>query len=271
VNQVNLSIEDLSQLQTIFVHEGQDLVSMELAENGVWESYETKLLMSCLGPGKAFLDVGANIGYYSMVADALVGKTGSVYAFEPELHNFNLLQHNMSSCTCEDIILYHAGLADTTRAGQLFLSADNRGDHRLSHDPEREVQSVELIRGDDLVEGKKIDFLKIDTQGAECQVLHGLQNTLSKNLDWIEMIVEFWPWGLQEAGQSAVELVDLLRPLGLQMYIIDHLNEHLIPVVENDLLEFAEQTQSAPDPQGFINLFLTANKMENHFLADSLK
>jgi len=266
VNRVDLSIEKLSQLETIFVHEGKDLVSEELAENGVWECFETKLVVSCLGPGKTFLDVGANIGYYSMVADALVGKTGSIHAFEPEQKNFNLLQRNMTNGSCEDVNLYHAGLSDSTGTGQLFLSADNWGDHRLSHDIEREVQSVELIRGDDLVAGKKIDFLKIDTQGAECQVLKGLQDTLSANLEWIEMIVEFWPWGLQQAGQSAMEFVDLVRPLGLHMYIIDHINEHLIPAGENNLLDFAEQTKSAPVPQGFINLFLTAHKMGNQFL-----
>jgi FkbM family methyltransferase len=254
-----LHIENLDRPVTLLVHQGDDLVSREIARQRIWEPYETELLIERLGPGQVFVDVGANIGYYSLIADQLVGESGSIYAFEPEQKNFAVLERNLQNCLCSEVHLHQAGLSDVTREGVLFLSPDNWGDHRVSAAQDRSVQAIELMCGDDLLADRHIDFLKIDTQGAEYQVVKGLQNTINSNSAWLDIIIEYWPWGLAASGSSAEALIELIDCFRMPIQIIDHLANRLVPASTTDLLEFAEQTRRAEVPQGFINLLLSSS------------
>jgi FkbM family methyltransferase len=256
LTRVTLDIAGIGRPVSLSVHSGDDLVSKEIAVQRVWEPYETELLLSRLGSGQTFVDVGANIGYYSVIADQVVGTAGSIYAFEPEQKNFELLARNMNNCTCRDVHLHQAGLSDVTGVNQLYLSPDNWGDHRISPGEGREKQSVAMLCGDDLLAGRRIDFLKIDTQGAEYQVVKGLKHSILKNSGWLTVIVEFWPWGLAASGSSAEALVELIQSFGMPLYIVDHQAHRLIPAAPEDLLAFAQQARAAKVPQGFINLML---------------
>lgn len=256
---LDLAIDGLSRPVSIQVHDREDRVSAELINSGIWEAFETRLFINRLKPGSVFVDVGANIGYYTVIAAELVGETGRIYAFEPERENFKLLQKNTGQSTCRHVILTHAGLSNRNSTAQLFLSDDNLGDHRLYDRGNRQSQQVNLLAGDDFFSGQHIDFLKIDTQGAEYQVIDGLKHTIQDNLDHLDMVVEFWPWGLLEAGNSARELIELIRPFNFNIYIIDHVGHGLLPANCDELLSFSETTL-LPEHQGFVNLFLTSDK-----------
>jgi FkbM family methyltransferase len=259
--QLELTIDGLARPVSMQVHDREDRVSAELIHSGVWEAFETRLLINRLTPGAVFVDVGANIGYYTAIADQLVGETGAIYAFEPERENFDLLQKNTRRSKCPNITLSHAGLSNKNSRAQLFLSSDNLGDHRLYDRGDRQSQQVDLVRGDDILAGLHIDFLKIDTQGAEFQVIDGLKETIQDHLDHLDIVLEFWPWGLIEAGSSAGELIELIRPFNLNMYIIDHIAHGLLPTDPDKLLAFSDTTL-LPEHQGFVNLFLTSDKTE---------
>ena len=169
--QLKLTIDGLDHPVSLQVHDREDRVSAELINSGVWEEFETRLCISRLKPGSVFVDVGANIGYYTVIADQIVGDTGAIYAFEPERENFSLLHKNTLQSRCPTITLIQAGLSNRNDTAQLFLSADNLGDHRLYDRGERQSQQVDLVAGDDFLGGQHVDFLKIDTQGAEYQVI----------------------------------------------------------------------------------------------------
>ena len=80
----------------MFTHSEQDLfVSRRIREEGFWEPHETSLILELLQPGDTFLDVGANIGYFSILAAAAVGDAGHVIAYEPDPENYRLLQTNV--------------------------------------------------------------------------------------------------------------------------------------------------------------------------------
>ena len=80
----------------IFVHDERDRhVSRQLRESGIWEPYESRLLLDSLQPGAVFLDVGANLGYFSLLAADRVGPAGKVVAIEPDPANFLLLQRSI--------------------------------------------------------------------------------------------------------------------------------------------------------------------------------
>lgn len=259
--QLELTIDGLSRAVSMQVHDREDRVSAELINSGIWEAFETRLLVHRLKPGSVFVDVGANIGYYTVIADALVGKTGAIYAFEPERENFSLLQKNANQSACGHITLTHAGLSNRNGRAQLFLSINNLGDHRLFDRGKRQSQQVNLLAGDDFFSGQHIDFLKIDTQGAEYQVIDGLKHTIQDNIEHLDMVLEFWPWGLLEAGSSAGELIELIRPFNFNIHVIDHIGHKLLPSHCDELLEFSETTL-LPEHQGFVNLFLTSDQDE---------
>jgi FkbM family methyltransferase len=258
---LELSIDGLMKPVSMQVHDREDRVSAELIESGIWETFETRLFVNRLKPGAVFVDVGANIGYYTVIADQLVGETGAIFAFEPERDNFALLQENVRGCQCLNITLNRAGLSNRNSMAQLYLSSDNLGDHRLYDVGDRESQPIDLVRGDDALAGRVVDFLKIDTQGAESQVIDGMKQTIRNNADHMDVVLEFWPWGLMEAGSSARELIDLLRPFNFHVYIIDHMAHRLRATDCDELLVYTETTL-LPEHQGFVNLFLTSNKGE---------
>ena len=117
----------------MFVHGLQDQhVSRRIREDGIWEPYETSLLLRLLQPGDVFVDVGANIGYFSVLAASLVGEQGAVFSFEPDPNNYRLLCANMALNAFDgNSVTVEAALSDLAGEGRLFLSEDNLGDHQV--------------------------------------------------------------------------------------------------------------------------------------------
>ena len=224
--QLNVSDLDarLSGLQ-MYVHDKGDLhVSKALQESGVWEAYETQLIYELLEPGDSFIDVGANIGYYTLLAAKLVGLQGRVVAFEPEQRNFALLSANVALLDDAEqsvVVLENAGLSHENAQAEIYLSDDNFGDHQI-YDAglSRQASSITLLKGADYLRKldspiKRINVLKIDTQGAEMKVMAGLKDVIQNSLPDINIIIEFWPFGLRQAGDHGHQLLDYLLSLNL--------------------------------------------------------
>ena len=124
-----LRVPGLQSGLELYIHGAGDLhVSRKIREEGIWEPYETSLLLQLLKPGHVFVDVGANIGYFSLLAASLVGETGAVFAFEPDPQNFTLLQASAE----------HNGLAHIVTALQAGL-----GEYFTFYNQERLHQSLD--------------------------------------------------------------------------------------------------------------------------------
>ena len=92
---VTLRIPGMQTALQMYVHGPEDKhVSRKIREQGLWEPFETSLIVSRLNTGDVFVDVGANIGYFTLIAASLVGDQGQVYAFEPDPENYRLLEKN---------------------------------------------------------------------------------------------------------------------------------------------------------------------------------
>ena len=156
------------------------------------------------------------------------------------------------------MLLVFAGLAGESRQGLLFLSPENFGDHQTYGDnDERSSIPIHLVRGEDLItpHSGRVDFIKIDTQGAEMGVISGMKNLIMRSLPGLKMIVEFWPYGLRRAGYDGEALLNLLVSFGFaQFYIIRHAQSRLEPVCPADLLEWVRRAEKKPDFQGFLDL-----------------
>lgn len=108
---------------------------------------EIKILEQCLKPGMAFVDVGANIGYFSLIAAKLVGSQGRVYAFEPNEENFNLLAQNIKLNNFSQVTAIKKGVSDRNGAAKLYLDLKNPCRHSLIPSetlPTTEIETVTL-------------------------------------------------------------------------------------------------------------------------------
>ena len=174
---IALRVAGLSQALELHVHDARDrYVSRRIREEGIWEPYETELLLGMLQPGDVMVDVGANIGYFSVIAAAQVGEAGAVVAFEPDPRNCELLRRNVThNGLAARVEIVEAGLAATDAPGDLYLSEDNFGDHQIfAADDTRDSVPVTLLHGASYLQSRvqRIDLLKVDTQGAHIDKAH---------------------------------------------------------------------------------------------------
>ncbi|MBK8321736.1 MAG: FkbM family methyltransferase [Betaproteobacteria bacterium] len=234
-------------------------ISKELVDRGIWEPYETQVLLSHLREGSVFLDLGANIGYYTVLASKRCGPGGRVHAFEPEPVNFSLLERNVALNGCENVNLVHAAASDADGHTELYLSDFNQGDHRLyANEAGREHVRVRTVSMDSHFAGSStiVDLVKMDTQGCEARIVAGMVGLMEANRGRLAMIVEYWPFGLEGAGDDAEGLVRRLAPFGFRVREIDEADRSLRETSWPELLARAA-TDLHPATQGFVNLLLT--------------
>jgi len=258
---VELHIPDFSLPLQLYVHGEQDrFVSQRLREQGIWEPYETSLVLSLLRPGDVFVDVGANIGYFSVVAASVVGAQGAVFAFEPDPDNCRLLRANAElNGFDERIIVVEAALSDASGHGELFLSADNLGDHQVYAGHEgRSSVPIALLQGSEFLAGRvqRIDLLKVDTQGAEFQVMTGLIQLLQSLAQPPRIMIELTPYSLRQAGASGRALVELLATLGQPLWFIDHIEHCLVATGAEELALWCDNWDSVAGDRGFFNILV---------------
>lgn len=253
----------------MFVHSKTDAhISKQIAESGSWEVYETQLLQAMLFSGATFVDVGANIGYYCVLASGLVDSAGQVFAFEPEQDNFELLEKNIDLNDLTNIVAVQAALSDTTATGHVYLNEENRGDHQIYQQQSnnkngvvRDKQAIQLLNGAGFFAALKspvnnIDVLKVDTQGAESAVIKGLMPIIQASLPKLKILIEFTPYSLRQAGSNGMELLDLIISLGLPMQLVDHLGHKLMPITYAQMQQWILETDADEGNEGFINLLV---------------
>ncbi len=243
------------------VHDqGDRHVSRRIRAEGIWEPYETALVLASLQPGDVFVDVGANIGYYPVIAAHVVGDEGAIFAFEPDAANFKLLQENLQLNHCEHIVAaFEAGLAETDGAGQLYLSDDNAGDHQIfSAGSRRRSQSIQLLNGTECLRPRlqRLDLLKVDVQGAEFAVMNGLLPLLLKLPSKPRIIIELTPLSLRQAGSSGGQLIELLATLAQPLWIIDHIEHRLVACPPAELAQWCDDVEAVPGDAGFMNILV---------------
>jgi FkbM family methyltransferase len=245
---------------TMTVHVAPDgFISREIACDRVWERFETRVVREILRYVDCFVDAGANIGWYSVVAGLALRGRGTVLAFEPDSSNFALLARNVAENGLDHVRLHQAALADAPGARTLFRSAENLGDHRLyeSGSEGREAVSVAVTTFDEAVSPVISGpcLVKIDTQGSEAMILAGMSRHLAASRGEVALLLEFWPFGLANAGSSAAGLIEVLEPLGVSVWLVDEAVGALLPTTLAELAARAEGDLS-PETQGFINVLL---------------
>jgi len=146
--------------------------------DGVYEKHETELFSGVVKEGMTVVDLGANIGYYTLLAAKLVGEKGKVFAFEPEPHNFALLVKNIKANGYDNVVPVQKAVSNRSGTTRLFLHQEDAGRHKIydSHDSRDSIE-VDVITLDSLGEDNQypIDLIKMDIEGAEMAALVGVE------------------------------------------------------------------------------------------------
>ena len=214
--------------------------SLNLSINGIYEEFETDLVKKEIHKGDVVIDIGANIGYYTIMFAKLVGDSGKVIAFEPDPTNYELLKKNIEINGFTNVILEQKALSDNPGKMMLSLNNENTAGHHLDFKNENSINSIEVdvLSLDDYFSYKniKINFIKMDVEGAESNVIKGMSNILktSKNL---KMIVEYNPFAIKQLGLTPENYLELLIKNEFLLYDVDERTKTLTKTQKYDLLK----------------------------------
>jgi len=180
---------------------------------GKYESYETELILRQIKKEDVVVDVGANIGYYTVI---LAKKCKKVYAFEPDKINFEILKKNVEINKLENVILINAAVGSKDEEKILYKSKDNLGDHKLFGEGEKE--KVKIIKLDNFVK-EKVNLVKIDTQGWEPEIFEGAKNLIGKYKPII--FFEYSPASYKQAKLNGDKMMDFIKKIYKKFWWID--------------------------------------------------
>ncbi len=189
---------------------------------GKIESPEDKFVKKIIKKGDTVFDIGAHWGGFSILFGKLVGETGKVYSFEPSSLNFRYLKKNVCINNLKNIIrIYKYAVGSKEEVIKLALAESSSGHNSIvrSDIPVKRYEEVKQISLDNFIEKNhidKIDFLKVDVEGYELEVLKGFEKNLQKlNKFWL--FIEYSPSFMEES--KALELLDFLKSYFNEVYI----------------------------------------------------
>lgn len=209
----------------MYIDLADQIIATKLIQYGFWEEGLTKLVKKIIKNDMFVIDVGAHMGYYSLLFSKHVGDKGKVFSFEPVPYNFNFLKENKQINKINNIVLENFAVSDKNGEIKLFLDKNNLGAHSFIEGNNNKDDCVvaKAIRLDDYFNNSNfpIDLIKIDVEGAESVVLGGMPALLNNNPNII-MIIEFCPEIIVRAGSSPVEFIDKLLAFDFHIAVIDH-------------------------------------------------
>lgn len=208
--------------------------SLNLVVNPNADPDEISLLRSHLEPGDTALDVGANIGFYTLHMAQCVGPSGKVIAIEPEPENFDLLEHNVSRNEFDNVELHRVAASSQEGSAELEINRENLGMHRITENTsESETIRIPTVPIEQLVgEGTQVKFVKLDVEGHELEALKGMAAIIEGSKD-LKFLIEFNPSSLVASGTHPRDLLEFLSEFGF-VYEIAGTNS---PVSAQYLLE----------------------------------
>jgi FkbM family methyltransferase len=193
-------------------------ISRELALYGVHERNSTAYVKKIITPGMRILEVGANIGYYAMIESRLAGESGHLYAFEPSPFNIDLLRRNLELNNFRNYDIYPNAVGG--KRGRAKFYVDSRSN--LSGFIKREgaeyagVVDVEMVTLDDFLKDKKVDFIRMDVEGYEREILKGAENAFRSGILPKYFFIEVHSELLHKKSSSAEEIIRFMKGFGYE-------------------------------------------------------
>jgi len=193
---------------------------------GTWERRYMELFCSKIKEGDVVVDVGAYIGYFSLLASERVGDKGCVYAFELVPRNFERLMRNLKVNQVKNVKAYNFGLSDRDEVLPIYVPKDNPAEATLYQSNVTEISKGNVKK--DVIEARlkqfdqfyneeglnRVNIVKIDAEGAELKILRGMKDTLKSNN--LTLFIEIFPPLIEHIGGSVGELITFLTNYGFK-------------------------------------------------------
>ena len=192
--------------------------------SGLYEPDLTRLIEATVKPGMTVVDAGANVGYYTLIAARLVGRTGRIYAFEPDPLNYSYLIQNVDANDYSYVKTVPKALSNET--GMTKFIEDPRGAEGFvtSASDFQSALDVPTVTLDDFFSGEgwpTVHIMKMDIEGSEKNALSGMSE-LSRRNPQMRLIMELNTPAIARSGNTVNDVAYLLRELGfLGGYIIE--------------------------------------------------
>ena len=205
-----------------FTGPAADCITRHIYRIGAHEPHITRYLLDNIrvGANEVALDVGANIGWYSVLLDRLSAPGARVLAFEPDPGSFRLLSTNLQANRTQHVTAFNVALGDKPGVALLHRYRDsNNGRHTLLEGNtsggtvEVPVDTLKSVWEREQLGARPVALLKIDVEGFECLVLRGAGDLLKRCRC---VLLEYSPEGLTLAGLQPAALIDLLIAAGLE-------------------------------------------------------
>jgi FkbM family methyltransferase len=222
-----------------------------------YEPGTTRLFKETVNPGMVVVDIGAHVGYYTLLAAKQVGPKGKVYSFEPEQDNHALLLKNIAMNGYDNVVVTQMAVSDRMGSSTLYLADLDSGRHSMYQHglPERGSTPVNTTTLDSFLASEEwphIDLVKIDVEGAEVSVLDGMTILMERNAG-LKFIIEFNPALLQGGGVDPLVFLERLASPGGAIQIIED-DDGLLPLAEGDAAILVDRLLAA---ESSVNLYCT--------------
>ena len=198
----------------------EDYVGASILSARVYEPHVTNVVRSILRPGDVFLDLGANLGFFSMLAASLVGPAGKVIAVEPNPQNQQLIYESILANRFSHVRVMPFAASDESRILRFVTVGSNGGvvtEHSRGQNHSLLVQSVVLDEW--LDREPRIDLVKMDVEAHEPMVVRGMARLLERHRP--RLVTEFHPWAMSINNPGPPEnYLRQLEDLGYRLSVI---------------------------------------------------
>jgi FkbM family methyltransferase len=239
-----------------------------LATSGIWEPHVTAVFRERLRPGDVCLDIGANVGYFTLLAARLVGPSGHVHAFEPEPTNADQLEAHIRSNGLQNVTVHRVAVGVESGTGALHQTrpASNPKAWTLIGRPDETTERegggaptmVTIAPLDAVVpldDWSRVRLVKIDVDGAEVEVLASLDPLVARGAR-PDVVVELHP-GMRKEVLSAV--VSFARSHGLSMFeVVDEQCDDRRGAASRATLSFVDPDGVGMRAEPLITMLLTS-------------
>ena len=205
----------------------EDMIQRYVYFFGIWEPNLTHWVGWRLKEGDVFVDIGANIGYYTLLASRLVGKTGRVIAIEVSPTTFRQLTKNVQRSGAANIELLNIAVSDVLGKLKVYRApSGNIGKtgvfQRDGFMYEAEVEAAPLSKLISPGTMRRVRLIKIDVEGSEGAVITGMEPLLEFACNDLKLVVEFWPESLRAGGWDPDELINKFSRRGFHIYQLEN-------------------------------------------------
>jgi FkbM family methyltransferase len=211
-------VEKETSIGMLWLEKDAQLVTPSLLEDGVWAPNVSQFMINLLDRGMTFVDVGANIGYLSLMASYLVGPLGRVIAVEPEPFNATLLRANLWRNGCHNAEVLE--LAAWTQDGHVGITPNPAGGAGAAVEKGApKSMMVPCARLDSVILGH-VDVMKVDCEQTDVMAIQGASGLFDANPE-ITVITEFFPHDDSHVGLSPPQILQTYMDLGFELSLMD--------------------------------------------------